>query len=47
VEPWGVDVSSGVEQRDSAGGPRRGIKDALRIAAFVEGVRSADRASNQ
>ena len=45
VGPWAVDVSSGVEQRDSAGKPLRGLKDALRIAAFVEGVRIADRAS--
>jgi phosphoribosylanthranilate isomerase len=42
VEPWGVDVSSGVEARDAQGHPRRGIKDAARIRAFVQGVRSAD-----
>jgi len=42
VQPWAVDVSSGVEERDSAGAPRRGIKDAARIAAFMEGVRRAD-----
>ena len=42
VEPWGVDVSSGVEARDAQGKPRRGIKDAARIRAFVQGVRSAD-----
>ena len=42
VRPWAVDVSSGVEALDSAGRPRKGIKDAARIAAFVQGVRDAD-----
>jgi phosphoribosylanthranilate isomerase len=42
VAPWGVDVSSGVEERDAQGSPRRGLKDAARIRAFVQGVRSAD-----
>jgi phosphoribosylanthranilate isomerase len=42
VAPWGVDVSSGVEERDAQGKPRRGLKDATRIQAFVQGVRSAD-----
>jgi phosphoribosylanthranilate isomerase len=42
VRPWAVDVSSGVEALDSGGRPRRGIKDAARIAAFVQGVRDAD-----
>jgi phosphoribosylanthranilate isomerase len=42
VAPWGVDVSSGVEERDGSGAPRRGLKDAARIRAFVQGVRSAD-----
>jgi phosphoribosylanthranilate isomerase len=42
VQPFAVDVSSGVEERDAAGAPRRGLKDAARIRAFVEGVRSAD-----
>ena len=42
VRPWAVDVSSGVEERDANGAPRRGIKDPARIAAFVQGVRSAD-----
>ena len=42
VAPWGVDVSSGVEERDARGAPRRGWKDAARIRAFVQGVRSAD-----
>lgn len=42
IEPWAVDVSSGVEERDPEGRPRRGLKDAARIAAFVQGVRSAD-----
>jgi len=42
VVPWAVDVSSGVEERDESGAPRRGLKDPARIRAFVQGVRSAD-----
>lgn len=42
VQPYAVDVSSGVEERDADGRPRRGLKDAARIAAFMQGVRSAD-----
>jgi phosphoribosylanthranilate isomerase len=42
VRPWAVDVSSGVEERDANGAPRRGLKDPARIRAFVQGVRSAD-----
>jgi len=42
VRPWAVDVSSGVEELDASGAPRRGFKDAARIRAFVRGVRSAD-----
>ena len=42
VMPWAVDVSSGVEELDANGVPRRGLKDPARIRAFVQGVRSAD-----
>jgi phosphoribosylanthranilate isomerase len=43
VRPWAVDVSSGVEARDAEGAPLKGIKDAARIAAFIEEVRHATR----
>jgi phosphoribosylanthranilate isomerase len=42
VRPWAVDVSSGVEARDAGGRAIKGIKDAARIAAFIEEVRHAD-----
>jgi phosphoribosylanthranilate isomerase len=41
VRPWAVDVSSGVEAVDAGGTPIKGIKDAARIAAFIEEVRHA------
>jgi len=42
LRPWAVDVSSGVEETDSHGKPRRGIKSAAKILAFVREVRNAD-----
>lgn len=41
VRPWAVDVSSGVEAEEG-GSPLKGIKDAAKIAAFIEEVRHAD-----
>jgi phosphoribosylanthranilate isomerase len=41
LRPWAVDVSTGVEAKDAAGTPIKGIKDAARIAAFIEEVRHA------
>lgn len=42
LRPWAVDVSSGVEARGADGKPQPGVKDAARIAAFIEEVRNAD-----
>ncbi len=42
VQPWAVDVSSGVEAIGPDGKPMKGIKDAARIAAFLNEVRNAD-----
>jgi phosphoribosylanthranilate isomerase len=42
ARPWAVDVSSGVEETGEDGLPRKGIKSAARIAAFIREVRNAD-----
>ncbi len=42
VKPWAVDVSSGVEVTDEGGKPKKGIKSAPKIAAFIREVRNAD-----
>jgi phosphoribosylanthranilate isomerase len=42
ARPWAVDVSSGVEEAGDDGLPRKGIKSAARIAAFIREVRNAD-----
>ncbi len=41
TRPWAVDVSSGVEAV-AGSNTLKGIKDAAKIAAFMQGVRSAD-----
>jgi phosphoribosylanthranilate isomerase len=42
ARPWAVDVSSGVETTGDDGRPRKGIKSAAKIAAFIREVRNAD-----
>jgi phosphoribosylanthranilate isomerase len=42
LRPWAVDVSSGVEATGADGKPEKGIKDPVRIRAFIEEVRHAD-----
>jgi len=42
LRPWAVDVSSGVEAVGADGNVQRGVKDPVRIAAFIEEVRNAD-----
>jgi phosphoribosylanthranilate isomerase len=42
ARPWAVDVSSGVEVTGEDGRPRKGIKSADKIAAFIREVRNAD-----
>jgi phosphoribosylanthranilate isomerase len=41
LHPWAVDVSSGVEVSEADGKPRKGIKSATKIVAFIREVRSA------
>lgn len=38
VQPWAVDVSGGVEERDAEGRPVRGCKSAEAMAEFIRGV---------
>ncbi len=38
TRPYAVDVSGGVEKTDAAGLPQKGIKDALKIEAFIKAV---------
>lgn len=38
VQPWGVDVSGGVEYRDADGQPHHGVKSHAAIDAFMKGV---------
>jgi phosphoribosylanthranilate isomerase len=42
LRPWAVDVSSGVEANGADGKPRKGIKSATKIVAFIREVRGAD-----
>jgi phosphoribosylanthranilate isomerase len=42
ARPWAADVSSGVELTGEDGRPRKGIKSAAKIAAFIREVRNAD-----
>jgi phosphoribosylanthranilate isomerase len=42
LHPWAVDVSSGVEDTEADGKPRKGIKSGTKIVAFIREVRSAD-----
>jgi phosphoribosylanthranilate isomerase len=42
LHPWAVDVSSGVEVTGTDGKPRKGIKSATKIVAFIREVRGAD-----
>ena len=42
ARPWAVDVSSGVELSGEDGRPRKGIKSAAKIDAFIREVRNAD-----
>lgn len=39
AQPWGVDVSGGVETLDADGKPQGGIKSPTAIEAFIQGVR--------
>ncbi len=39
LNPWAVDVSSGIEAVDAQGKPCKGIKDPIKMADFVSAVR--------
>jgi len=41
TRPYAVDVSGGVEALAADGAPRKGIKDAARIQAFIDAVHDA------
>jgi phosphoribosylanthranilate isomerase len=44
TQPYAVDVSGGVEAVDATGRPRKGIKDAALIEAFIAGVNAGANA---
>jgi phosphoribosylanthranilate isomerase len=46
IQPYGVDVSSGVEGVDSEGKPLKGKKDSELMKSFIESVYRADLAVN-
>jgi phosphoribosylanthranilate isomerase len=42
AHPWAVDVSSGVEETGDDGRPRKGLKDPIKMTAFIREVCDAD-----